>query len=256
MAKHGTIVSLLERDALTNLSLLKMLETFGSQIEAIHVSDAEDWGVLLLLPTEASPYDRTVYPGTAYVVFAAYTNASLFPRLAERLPRRERLVIKLQDNAYAADFGSVLAMERIRSFVSFTAPAGAEYGASEDVTTGTAYDEEQAELWMANGYERGELESYFKKGALSFSLRREGECVSTCLVFPNYKRIWEIGAVHTKESWRERGLAKITVEHALHHTLQSGLIPRYNVAESNTASIRLAGAVGLTPFMTLEHYLA
>lgn len=256
MAGMDKVVTLLEQDALTNLTLLKMLEAYGKQMDIYFASEDGEQAALLLLPTAACAYDRNTYPDTDYVIFMEYTGQSLPSKLAERIPAGGKAVFKLQRERYARDLASQLPLKRTRGFISYTAPKDAVYECSEEAEIGYTYDDELASLWSANGYEKDELEAYFRGGAFSCCLRAGGEAVSSCLVFPNYRRIWEIGALHTRENWRGRGFARKIVETALHHTMRLGRTPRYHVLETNHASMKLAEAAGLKPFMRLEHYLA
>ncbi|MNI79555.1 FR47-like protein [compost metagenome] len=116
-------------------------------------------------------------------------------------------------------------------------------------------DERLLPLWAANDYSREEVAHYFKEGAFSISLFDDVAPLSTCLVFRNEEQIWEIGAVHTAETGRRRGLARRVVRTALFHILQRGLIPRYQVLHSNIPSIRLAESIGLLLAVRLEHWI-
>jgi hypothetical protein len=53
---------------------------------------------------------------------------------------------------------------------------------------------------------------------------------------------------------RRRGFATRVVYGALAKLSVRALIPRYQVEEHDTASIGLAGSVGLAPFLTIVHY--
>ena len=93
------------------------------------------------------------------------------------------------------------------------------------------------------------------KEELKKILRWCGEFTSICFTFKNYDKIWEIGGVHTAPAQRRKGLARLVVEAALYTVLSRGYIPRYQVAEANIPSIRLAETLGLTRFVVAEHYL-
>ncbi len=79
--------------------------------------------------------------------------------------------------------------------------------------------------------------------------------LATCFTFRNYETIWEIGGVYTHPSHRRQGLACQVVETALHSVLSRGYIPRYQVRETNLASMQLAETLGLQAFVTTEHFV-
>jgi RimJ/RimL family protein N-acetyltransferase len=85
-------------------------------------------------------------------------------------------------------------------------------------------------------------------------LERGGDTLSACVAFEIYGRIWEVGGVVTAASLRRRGFGARVVRTALAELAERALIPRYQVEAHNKASIALAKAVGLAPFLTIVHY--
>ena len=79
--------------------------------------------------------------------------------------------------------------------------------------------------------------------------------MSTCFVFKNYADIWEIGGVYTASAYRRQGLGTRIVKTAIRTLRDRAKRPRYQVLETNEASIRLAESLGLERFVTTEHYL-
>ncbi|QYR21987.1 GNAT family N-acetyltransferase [Paenibacillus sp. sptzw28] len=257
MEQASRIIALLEEDRLGNITLLKMIETYGDAMTSylIQAADNGALGILLLLPVEACPYDQQTYPDMDYVVFMDYTSDEIFPKLIEHIPAAENLVFKLHRENSKRRLAQLFPLENARTFYSYTAPSGVEFSYDGDVVISGSLDERLLPLWLNNGYIREEIEHYFKNGAFAFAVFQEGIPVSATLAFKNYKDIWEVGAVHTLEAWRGRGYGKKVVCAALQHIINRGLTPRYHVLEANLASVRLAESIGLTPFMKLEHLL-
>lgn len=258
------IVPLLEQDTLTNITLLKMIEAYEASIISKLIKDSETsrWGLLLLLPVEAYPYDQQTYPGTDFIVFVAYTEQSLLPELLKAVPAGARLVFKLQKDEYREQLAHYYELEQARAYISYTSQnqlTGSSVqqhkgSGNDDVVKQEALAEELLPLLCSNGYTPEELRDYFAAGAYAFIICREGEAAAGCFIFCNYDDVWEIAGVHTRERWRGQGLARQLVAAALEHLQQGGLRPRYHVLETNTASIRLAESLGLQPFMKLTHH--
>jgi len=123
----------------------------------------------------------------------------------------------------------------------------------ENVVAHDTVDDGVLPLWMENGYSLQEIQQYFAKGAKAYTLYRGGFPISTCLTFVNYRHIWEVGAVHTIAPYRRKGYGKIVVSAAINDLLRRGCLPRYQVEETNSNSIRLAETLGLQKVVTLEH---
>jgi RimJ/RimL family protein N-acetyltransferase len=83
-----------------------------------------------------------------------------------------------------------------------------------------------------------------------------GKSLSACFAFEIDGRVWEIGGVYTRPEERGKRLAFRVVHSALGEVSRRGRIPRYQVAEENAASIRLAEALGMTRCLTLTHYFS
>jgi ribosomal protein S18 acetylase RimI-like enzyme len=114
--------------------------------------------------------------------------------------------------------------------------------------------EEAARLFAGNGYERAELDDFFRRGAVWFGLKEGGRLVSACFVYPNCASVWEIASVWTEAECRGRGFAKTVVLTALDFLAGRGLTPRYHVRSDNRASIALARSCGLVEFLKFDHY--
>jgi len=131
------------------------------------------------------------------------------------------------------------------------------------VVVSTGFDERLMSSFRENGYTREEVERSFQQGSRAFSLFETDAAapagaavpVSTCFIFKNYENIWEIGGLRTLPEFRRRGLGKKVVAAAVNDLLARGLIPRYQVVETNRPSINLAISLGMEPFVTTEHFL-
>lgn len=256
MEQQAKMIELLEKDALTNITLLKMIECCADRIQSVILEEGRHWGVMLLLPAQSFPYDQRTYPEADYIVMMDYSSDSLFPRLMSFLPTEANLVFKLQREKYKSRLSELYPLQKARSFHSYTSPSEARFLSDANVVISGTLDDRLLPLWSNNGYDRAEIEHYFANGASSFTIYREESPASTCLVFRNYKHVWEIGAVHTLEKWRGGGLAKKAVAAAVHWLVSKGLTPRYQVLETNEPSMKLAESAGLVRFVTLDHYEA
>jgi GNAT superfamily N-acetyltransferase len=244
----------LEKDMLSNITLLKMIECCADRIQSVVIEEERQWGVLLLLPAQSFLYDQRTYPDADYVVMMDYSSDDLFPRLMSYMPSEANLVFKLQKEKYRSRLSELYPLQKARSFHSYTSPGEERFFLDADVVISDMVDDRLLPLWSNNGYDRAEIEHYFANGASSFTVYREESPASTCLVFRNYKHVWEIGAVHTLEKWRGGGLAKKAVAAAVHWLASRGLTPRYQVLETNVPSMKLAESAGLVRFVTLDHF--
>lgn len=247
-------VAALERDPLRNIVLLKTLAHYP---RAVRCRIAEGGSaVLLLLPGNASAWDRQNYPGTDHVVLMAAADPTAARELLQHVPRDRRLVFKLHDGRLvAAVKGEWPLVERVNAFVSYAAPEGRRWSAPGDVTISGTPGEACLDIYAGLGHSRDELRPLFASGAaLSFSIFEDDALRCSCFTYPNYGPIHEIGGLYTDPAHRRRGLAHRVVEAALAHLGGAGLTARYQLQENNRASARLAEAVGLTPAVTYEHW--
>jgi GNAT superfamily N-acetyltransferase len=255
MHQNDRILTRLRKEPLKNVSLLKMLTSFQEVMKTHLEVQGDQWGVLLLLPASAYAYDHRVYPQADYIVFMDYSSPDVFPALFQLLPPQAKFVFKLQDVKYKEALSTHFSMEKVRGFYSYSTTEGQIFPKDEEVVISHVVDDRLIPLWAANHYTRDEIEDYFQSGAFSVSIFQANMPVSTCLAFRNEETIWEIGAVHTLESFQRNGYAKKVVRTAIQETLERGFIPRYHVLETNQASIRLAESIGLIPCVQLEHWI-
>ncbi|PYI53735.1 GNAT family N-acetyltransferase [Paenibacillus flagellatus] len=247
------VEALLSRNVMENITLLKMLDAYGDRIGCEVRERGADWGVLLRLPSALSAYDREAYPEAESVVFVAGSDARSIRPLIEELTPDGDLVFKVQRNEYRVEIERVFRAERRRAFYTYTRtePIGrAEFGT---VAEGDGFDERLAPLWSSNGYGAEELRRMFAGGAKSYTVYERGKPVSACLTFRNYGTVWEIGALRTRDEYRGKGCARLAAGAAVDRLLARGLVPRYQAAAENAASIRVAESLGLVRAVTLEH---
>jgi RimJ/RimL family protein N-acetyltransferase len=251
------ILPWLEQDVFKNIVLLKMLHAYPSGIQCYYTGTEQMTGVLLLLPTQAFYFDAHTYPQTRFVVLLATRDAAATQALVPHIPSDCNLVFKLMA---AHDYG-VLAqhfpLQRTMAFISFTAPPDRHYQPSPEVVVTTQPDEACLTIYEQQGHTRSSVDAAFASGtAFACTLYQAERPLATCFAYENYGPVWEIGGVYTDPAARRQGYGARVVTAALHALLAERRIPRYQVHEHNAPSIRLAQALGLTPFVTMEHFLA
>ena len=249
-----TVCRLLEQDTLANLVTLKMVNRFPSSMNFELLEGADGWALLSLLDVRDSEWDRKTYPGCKFVAFINGNSAAGKVQLLASLPKHN-LVIKTSDQVVEQAIAETRNATRVRTFHSFTTGKQFSPQSAPGVRQSNAYNERAWTMFRANGYEDQELAQYFQNGAQWFATESQGQLASACLVFPNYKEIWELGGVFTRPEFRRKGFAQIAVLAGLNYLLASGLIPRYQTTGDNHASLCLARSCGLTEFLQMTHYL-
>jgi hypothetical protein len=263
MPTLADVITYLKNDPFKNVVHLKMLDAYADQMSwygetpaglggSISSPAQGGSGVALLLPAAAHPYDARSYPDADWIVLLATAQAEAADRLVAQLPRDKRLVFKLVDELSKAAVLRAFPARRVTGFISYTLQAG-EFLCDPRVVVSRELDERLLPLFQSNGYTWPELEHDFSQGSVSFSIFAEAP-LSTCYIFKNYERIWEIGGVHTATAHRRQGLAKKVVAAALAELLATGRIPRYQVNEANLSSRAVAEGLGMQPFVVTEHF--
>jgi GNAT superfamily N-acetyltransferase len=244
----------LKTDVLKHIVHLKMIEAYAEHMTCRYERRGAQAGALLLIPTLVIPFDAKTYPDSEFVVLLAGSDQEMVGRLVRHIPRQSSLVFKLVDDMTKDAVLRAFPCQRMAAFVSYTA-GEQHFRPHPSVVTSAALDERVLPCYQANGYTPGELEGFFKHGALSFTIYDGAQPLSTCFTFKNYDKVWEIGGVYTDPAQRRKGLARLVVETALYTVLSRGHVPRYQAAETNIPSIHLAETSGLTKFVVAEHYL-
>ena len=248
-------VGFLENDPLRNIVLLKTLCYFPQAARCHYREGPGGVGVLVLLPGNASHFDRQNYPGTDHVVLMTATDPAVLPELLQHVPTPATLLFKLMDPGHTSVVEGFFSLARATAFVSYTAPANTPFAAAEGVAVSGRPSGACLDLYAALGHSREELRTYFAQGqALSFTVYEHDMPLASCFTFPNYGNIYEIGGVFTQPGQRRRGLARKVVETALHHLGHAGFSARYQARDDNRASIRLAESIGLRYVVTYEHW--
>lgn len=253
------ILSFFKRDILRHIVHLKMWAAYPDAIQGQYVARGSSMGVLLLLSTPISSFDRKMYPLTRYVVLPVATDETAARALLAYVPTDCNLVFKLIDAPTRSVISLDFELQRKTAYISYTGICSTErisdLSPAANVRMTGHLDARCLSLYAANGYSEQEVADYFDRGAFAATIYAQDTPLSTCFCFPNYGDVWEIAGVHTVEGYRRQGLARCVVEAAVHELLKRGLVPRYQVREDNLPSIRLAEAVGLTRFLITEHFL-
>jgi RimJ/RimL family protein N-acetyltransferase len=247
------VYSLLEQDSFKNLVTLKMLNSYSQYMKLQLNQNGKDWALLSILPVAASDWDKHTYPNATNVVLLNGNCDNLMAGLLHLVPEGP-LVVKTCDKKVIDYFISEMNATKLTSFHSFTRnPAQSTFSQSDEVQKKDFINEEAWELFGKNGYSPNELERSLKNGAQWFCICMEKKIASICLVYQNYKDIWEIGGVYTQPDYRKKGFGKGVVLAALDYIEQRKWIPRYQVKTDNHHSIQLAKSCGLIEFLRIDH---
>jgi RimJ/RimL family protein N-acetyltransferase len=248
------IVAVLEREPLRNIVLLKHLEAFPDHTRAHQITSPAGTATLVLLDVSASAYDRRTYPAARFAALISSDHPNLTRRLLDFVPSAVGVVFKLSSEADRDVVASMSALERTTSVLSFTTTS--TFARDHAVRVGATPGDAVFQLFEAQDHARSWLEPLLRADrAVTSVLDQQGEPAAVCFAFENYKRVWEIGGVFTQPDVRGQGLAARVVGTMLAVLAKRRLIPRYQVHDDNTPSIRLARAIGLEQFLTITHYL-
>ncbi len=248
-------IEFLRQDPLRNIVPLKMLALYPAAARCFYHQDRHGAGALVLLPTAAAAFDRATYPFAEYVVLIGATSQAAVRQLIAHVPRGTPLVFKLNDPADRATVAEQFAVRRATAFLSYTARPGQPFAPAEHVRVSRRIDPRCYPLFAEQGHAPADLAHYFAGDALALAVYQGTNPIAACFVYQNYQQIYEIAGVYTVPSARRRGYARQLVATALHALAERGHIPRYQVHEANHASIRLAEAIGLQQFVTIEHWI-
>lgn len=252
----GKATDYLRRDQLRTVSLLKYLQAFPGDTRLLHAEGAEGEAVLLLLRVAASDYDRHAYPDAHHVCFIASDHPDLTLRLVEQLPEDGVIVFKLATPADERAVGERFRLRRRTAFHSFRM-ADASGWTDVPGLVRAVPSEAGWRLFEERGYTRNWLMPLLVSGrAFVVEAPQQEAALSTCFAFENSPGLWEIGGLSTHPAARRRGLARQVVQAAFREVERCGLVARYVVEETNTASLALARSLGLCEVQCLTHFLA
>jgi GNAT superfamily N-acetyltransferase len=248
-------IEFLRADMLRNIVPLKMLSLYPSAAACHFHQDVNGAAALVLLPADASPYDRQAYPDVDFVVLIGATSQPALADLLALVPRGARLVFKLSSPADRATIASQFALRRVTAFHSYTAAPGQSFERAAEVRVADQLDPACLPLLAEAGHAPDDLAHYFAAGALALAIERGDAPAATCFAHQNFETIYEIAGVYTRPAARRQGLGSRLVAAALYELAARGLTPRYQVHEINHPSIALAESLGLRRFVTIEHWL-
>jgi hypothetical protein len=251
------VIAFLRRDTLKNIVLLKMLFAYSEASRCYYLQQAGTAGILLLLPVRVSAFDRQLYPTMDYVIFLTATGADIVRALLACVPVNCNLVFKLTDSYVQAMVAERFKLRWVTAYISYTTPPGYQATPVEDgVVVSDQVDEGCYELYAAQGYGRDEVAHYFAGGQARSLTRYQGDRpIAGCFTYQNYGEVHEIASVYTVPAERRKGHGRAVVSSALNNLISRQLVPRYQVREDNYPSLRLAEAMGLKQFATIEHWL-
>ena len=250
-------IDALVRAPLRHIVLLKQLLAYPEHVAVHRATGPAGAATLVLLDTAASAYDRQAYPEAAVAAFIDSDHPDLTAALLPHVPRGVGIVFKLSGDAGLAAVAARFEITRRTSFISFTAASTILPPPGPHVTT--TPDAEAFRLFETQGHDRAWLVPLLARGK-AFAVvdggggESTGETRAACFAFEHFGPVWEVGGVVTAPAHRRQGLGARVVGTALGELARRGLAPRYQVEEHNAASIALARAVGLAPFLTITHY--
>ncbi len=249
------IYPLLEQDIIRNLVTLKMLNHYYEHMSFELQKNGNDWALLSLLPAKVSEWDRKAYPDIDYIAFIDGNCIDLKIKMIDKL-KSYSVVLKIDCEVFNKIIKPYMIAKKLDSFHSYTTSTGfILQKTSIQIMKSNKYNDDAWKLLSKNGYEADELSRYFENNSQWFGVNVNNQLASICFIFQNYKQIWEIGGVYTKEEYRQKGYGKAVVLAALEYILNNNLVPRYQVKWNNTNSINLAKAIGLIDFLRVDHYL-
>jgi ribosomal protein S18 acetylase RimI-like enzyme len=250
-------LAFLRADRLRHLVHLKYLHLYPDLMEV----DCFESAVMLNHATECIVWDAAAYPQTERVFLPVAADRAgaeaLLQGYRQRFSDVRQAVFKFCDEDSKAVFGGYFGgqMRQVKTLISFTTTRIPDDEVLDDVIVTGKPEAACLRLYESNGYSRDELDRYFADGGLSFTIYEDGMPVCSCLVYRNFDSVWEIGGLYTVEQARRKGCARRVTQKALAVLLERGDTPRYQVEESNLASVRLAESLGLEPCLRFEHHL-
>jgi ribosomal protein S18 acetylase RimI-like enzyme len=246
---------ILRRDPLKNVVLLKFLDMALGRSNLHQVVDGDDVASLLLVDHRFSSFDQRAYPTARVSVVISSTRPELTREVLVFAPRGEPLIFKLTDEADRLVVAEEFPLKRRTAYHSYTSSRFAVAAPGADVEF--ALSDALSRMFMAQDHDPEWLGSMIGRNRAFISVVKEdSQPLSACFAFHIDGAIWEIGGVYTIPTRRGEGLGSRAVRTALAELARRRCVPRYHVAEENTASIRLAESLGMTRFLTLTHYLS
>jgi RimJ/RimL family protein N-acetyltransferase len=254
-AQATQILWQLRKDKLRNAVILKYYLALPAHTKIMQVVEGAATATLLLLNPHASTYDRETYPEAGVIAFIVSDHPTLTAALRPFVPRDQQLIFKLTEERDARMVAEDFVLDRATSYLTFSTRTA--FNPDPAVSIAHTADHLPFDLFAKQGHDANWLRAMIARQQAIASVYREDEtAVSACIAFQLDDGIWEVGGVYTQPHQRGKGYGRRVVTTALAHLYQHGQIPRYQVNESNIASIRLAESLGMECCQTLTHYRA
>ncbi len=247
-------ITYLETDSFKHLSTLKYLTLYRDKVTIHLLEERNNWAILVTIPAEILSYDTATYPYANKAIFVNGTSEQLKKRLLNSLPE-DNYILRLNEDMNLSDMRNRFRIENGNAFVSYSCSTFEDCAANHIVPGSTHITDEAVSLMMKNGYSENEIKKYFDNGSVWFGVKMNDRIRSVCFVYQNYNDIWEIAGVHTLETERNKGYARIVVASAIAYLLKSNLVPRYEADARNTNSIKLAQSLNMKEFLRINHFL-
>ena len=253
-AVQEAALQFLRRDVMGNLPLLKMLSTYPALCQ-LHYRESEGRGAaMLLLPVNASAFDRATYPKAQWVVMLAADDPADVAPLLPAMPTRASFIFKIT-NRFAPLVSAALAIRRVTAYVSYTWPTDRATHPDPRVSVSLTTDPLGKKLRAAMPKTLEDVLPFFESGeARLFTIAEGSAPIAGCLSYPNFEHIHEIGVHYTAPGFRHRGFARALASTAAHDLHGRGLTMRYQATEDNDSSNAVARAAGFSLFLTIEHW--
>jgi RimJ/RimL family protein N-acetyltransferase len=249
------VLEVLRRDPLKNVVLLKLLNAAPGNSIVHQFVRGNDAATLLLVDHRVSRFDREAYPAARASVIISSDRPELTREVLTFAPRGQPLIFKLANEADRLVVAEEFSLERRTAYFSYTSTGIVVNDPRVKVRLSAA--EAPLHLFAAQGHSARWLAPLMRSGrAFASVIEQDGKSLSACFAFEIDGGVWEIGGVYTRPEERGKRLAFRVVHSALGEVSRRGRIPRYQVAEENAASIRLAEALGMTRCLTLTHYFS
>lgn len=247
-------VEYLKSNPLKHLTTLKYLLLYQDKITISLIEDSLKWALLVTIPTEFLSYDSVTYPYANQAIFLNGTSDQLKYDLLEKLPNNN-YILRLNENLNLSVLRNRFQVTTGNSYVSYSCSSIDDSFKDSIVPGNPDITNEAINIIKRNGYTEPEIRKFFNNGAVWFGHIKDGIIRSICFIYRNYADIWEIAGVHTPETERMKGYARIVVTSALTYILERSLIPRYEADVRNINSIKLAENLKMKQFLRIDHFL-
>lgn len=247
-------VEYLKSNTLKHLSTLKHLFLYKDNVTIDLIEDSLKWALLVKIPTKFLSYDSATYPNANQAIFLNGTSDELKYYLLDKLPD-DNYILRLNENLNLATYKNRFQVAVGNSYVSYSCSSIDDIYRDDMVLGNPNITDKAIDIIKRNGYTEPEIRKYFNNGAIWFGYIIDDIIRSICFVYRNYEDIWEIAGVHTPETERMKGYARIVVTSALAYILDRRLIPRYEADVRNVNSIKLTESLKMKQFLRVDHFL-